>query len=190
MRFEMAVSSFLVALPAMVSATTLSASMTVDNTFAAYVSTSATSVGAPFLSGANWPSTFVGSTTLTPLVDNYLHVRATDQGRPEMFIGRFTLSDANFEFVNATQTLHTVASDWTVSHTGFGVTPVAPLDIGPNGMSPWGNFPAMTSNARFLWHPTYQSTVYFTATIRALVVPEPTVLGLLAGTGLMMLRRR
>lgn len=190
MRAAFAASALILSIPGLASATTLSASMTVDNTFDAYVSTSPTSVGTPFLSGANWQNTFTGSTSLTPFVDNYLHVRATDEGRPEMFIGAFTLSDGDFEFVNSTQTLYTVVSDWSVSHSGFGVNPVAPLDIGANGIGPWGSFPAMTANARFLWHPDFQSTVYFTAVIRAVVVPEPTVISAIAASGLVLLRRR
>lgn len=166
---------------------TLSAWMTADNAFNASISTDPTAAGSTFLSGTNWPTTYNGSVVLPGPGTYYLQVRAQDAGRPEMLLGRFTLDNALATFGNGTQTLLTGAAHWTVSHTGFGVAPTVPVVYGPNGMSPWGNFPAMGS-AQFIWHPVYQSTVYFTTQIT--VVPAPTSLALLGIAALGLRRRR
>jgi hypothetical protein len=169
-----------------VGAPTLNATMTVDNQFVASVSTSPTAPGTTFLTGNSWPTTSVGSFVFPGTGTYYLHVLATDLGRPEMFIGLFTITDPQGStFANGGTQLVTNTTHWTVSNTSFGVNAVAPLDLGANGTSPWGNFSAMTSSARFLWAPTYTSTVYFTTVIN--VVPTPTVtaglaIGLLAST--------
>lgn len=154
---------------------TLNATMTVDNLFSASVSSSATSQGAVFLSGANWPTTFVGSTMISVPGVYYLHVVGQDQGGPEMFIGEFSLVGSggwSGTFLsNASTSVVTNTSDWVVSSTGFGVSTVAPADLGPNGTSPWGNFGAISSSARFIWHPSASDFAYFTAAIE--VIPAP-----------------
>jgi hypothetical protein len=167
---------------------TLNASMTVDNLFTASISTDPTMEGTSFLSGANWPQTFTGSTTLTDPGTYYLHITAVDQGPPAMFIGLFTLDSVNATFSNGTQSLVTNTADWTVSATGYGDPGVTPLDIGPNGIGPWGNFPGMGPDAHFIWHPNLPLTAYFTAVIT--VVPAPATFLPLASIGLLALRRR
>ena len=179
------------------SATLLSGLMNVDNLFTAYLSTNDTLLGTPIGSGTNWPTTYSVGGPLTGGVPNYLHVLATDQGGPRMFIGQFSLSDTGFSFSNGTQGLLTNASNWQVSNTGFGVSYVPVSDEGPNGCCAWGNIPAVDANARFIWGDLATSVVYFSTTITpnrvgGNPIPEPGSL-LLLGTGLLSLagvRRR
>ena len=123
------------------SATSLSAILTSDNAFTAYVSTDDSVEGTEFASGHNWPQQFTGSIELTPGVTNYLHIKAFNDGGPSMFIGSFTLSDSNARFANGTQSLVTNTTEWQGNLTGFGGAYTAPVDLGGDGTSPWGNFP-------------------------------------------------
>lgn len=171
---------------------TLNATMTVDNVFSASVSTSPTGQGAVFLSGANWPTTFVGSTMINAPGVYYLHVVGQDQGGPEMFIGEFSLVGSggwSGTFLsNAAASVITNTSDWAVSSTGFGVSTVAPTDLGPNGTGPWGNFGAISSSARFIWHPSASSFAYFTTKFE--VVPVPGTAAAMLMLPLALRRRR
>ncbi len=168
----------------------LDAFINVDNAFTAFVSTDDTQNGTQFLSGNNWPQTFVGSFQLPGPGVYYLHVLAEDFGSPEMFIGRFELNSPLATFSNNTQTLLTNTTDWLVSDTGFGANYVAPRDIGPNGTGPWGNFALLDPAARFLWHPgTPRPTpVYFST--RIVVVPAPGALAMALFGGALLARRR
>lgn len=180
-----------VALAGAASAQQLTAYMTVDNEFVAYVSTDDTINGTQFLTGNNWPSTHIGNYVFPGPGTYYLHVFARDLGRPEMFIGRFELDSPFATFVNNSQTLVTNSTDWLVSSTGFGSNYVAPLDIGANGIGPWGFFPQMTASARFIWHSAtpVPNPVYFSTKIE--VVPTPGTMALaLMGAGLLARRRR
>ncbi len=95
------------------SATTISGSMTADDSFTAYLSTSDASLGTPIASGSNWGFAYSFSTvSLTPGQNYYLHIEAYDAAPPGGFIGSFTLSDSGFAFVNGSQTLDTNTTDW------------------------------------------------------------------------------
>ena len=72
-------------------------------------------------------------------------------GPPSAFIGDFTLSSTNFWFANMTQSLVTNATDWTVSPTGFNVSPGTPADFGANGVGPWGTRPGISASAHWIW---------------------------------------
>lgn len=160
---------------------------TADNGFAASISTSPTLAGTPWFSGDSWPTTFTNSIVLTEAGTYYLHVRAQDFGRPEMFIGRFTLSGPDATFANGTQVLVTNTADWVVSTTGFGVNTTAPTFLGDNGAGPWGSFPSMP-DAAFIWAPQYdQGIAYFSAQFT--IVPAPGALAL-GGIGLIAVGRR
>lgn len=174
-------------------ATDLSFAGTADDGFIAYVSTSSNSVGASFLSGVSWSTTFTGNVTLTPGVTNYLHIDAFDTaGAPSMFIAELNLSDANFFFDNATQTALTGDAGWTVSLAGFGGTPSVITDLGPNGTSPWGTRPGIASGASYLWTTDGAVTDhrFFTIAINTTTVPEPASIAAVLGGALVLLRRR
>jgi hypothetical protein len=167
---------------------TLSGVATVDNVFQAFVSTSPTDPGpTPWLTGNNWPTPSSGSIDITAAGTYYLHVFAQDLGRPEMFLGRFTLSSTDGVFSNGTQTLLTNTTDWVVSNVGFGVSTTAPLALGPNGTGPWGLFVDMPG-ADFIWAPEYANGIAYFST-QFTVVPAPGAAAIVAG-GLLMLGRR
>lgn len=168
----------------------LNATMTVDNQFTAYLSTSPTMEGTAFMTGTSWPTTYTGLIDINAPGTYYLHVFAEDLGQPAMFIGLFSLSSANATFANGTQSLLTDGSqsDWTASIIGFGGASAGLVDLGPNGTSPWGNFAAM-GNARFMWAAGNPTSVYFSTKIT--VVPAPGIASvLLAGVTLAARRRR
>lgn len=164
----------------------LAGSATADNLFRASISTSATTAGDFWFGGNSWPSTFTSSTEITAPGTYYLHVFAQDQGRPEMFIGRFTLTGQS-AFANGTQELLTNATDWVVSNTGFGENTAAPIVLGPNGSGPWGTFTEMPG-ANFIWAPEYANGLaFFTASFTVIPTPATAAAGLL---GLVALRRK
>ncbi len=167
---------------------TLHATMTADNLFTASISTSPDVAGTSFLSGANWQQMFNGSVILPDAGTYYLNITATDQGAPMMLIGLFTLDSTDASFQNDGQSLVTNAVDWTSSATGFADPGVAPTDIGPNGTGPWGTAVGVGPDARYIWHPGFPATAYFTTVIT--VVPAPAALVPVASIGLLALRRR
>lgn len=178
------------------SATTLSVNMTVDDTFNTYISTSDAVLGTLIGSGTFWGTTESFSSLLTPAVTNYIHVVAVDNAPPAMFIGDFSLSDTGFMFANGTQLLVTDTANWGVSSSGFGGAYSTPLDLGPQGTSPWGTFAGINSGARYIWSETPacgDCTRYFSAAITptaAAGVPEPTTFALfIAGLALIILRQ-
>lgn len=180
-----------VAVPFSVNATMLTATMTVDNQYTVYISTNDSIAGTAFGSNSNWPTAATHTTALTNGVTNYLHIFAEDVGSPEMFIGQFSLDDAQFAFVNGAQSLLTNTSDWSGSKTGFGVGYGPLVDLGPDGTSPWGNFAAINDNARFIWSAdrsictqTGTDCTYFSTAIRFIgggsgSVPEPGTISLI-----------
>jgi hypothetical protein len=178
-------------------ATTLSGNLTADNLFDAYISTDDSVLGTLITSGNNWPTTvsFSGQ-GLTSGVTNYLHIVATDQGKPDMFIGSFSLSDSLFKFANGTQSLVTNATNWR-SDTGGGAwfAPTGtPVDIGPNGTSPWGSF-ALMAGADFIWAAGDPTQSFFSTTITSVAatpIPAalPFFLSALGGLGLLAHKKR
>lgn len=169
---------------------TLNASIAVDDQFIAYVSTSPTLAGTPFLQGTSWTVTYQGSHTITQTGLYYLHVLADNvNGGPSMFIGEFTLTNFTNNFVanfqNASTTLLTNPNDWQVSSAGFGLGPTTPVDLGPNGSGPWGMRPFIDPNARHLWEGSGGQFAYFTTLIEVTQVPAPAALGLFGLAGVM-----
>ena len=176
------------------SATTLSANMTVDNAFFAYISTDDSVLGTLVGSGNDWPTTFSFSSALTPGVTNYLHIEAINYGGPNGFIGDFHLSDSNFYFGNSTQTLLTGTDNWFGGYNNDNSSVVPQpwvqvfggnTDLGVNGVGPWGFRNGIDGNAHWIWPNDNQSsgcgfcTVDFSTPIYA-AVPEPGSLGLIA----------
>ena len=182
-----------VSLGGVAAATDLTGTLTVDNDFTAYLSTSDSVLGTQIASGNNWGSPQSFSVSLTPGTTYFLHVVGFNEGGPDMFIGSFGLSDSNFSFSNGTQSLDTNTTDWKGNLTGFGNATSTPLDYGPSGTSPWGNFTGINSTAHFIWMDGTNAVDvnnFFTTKITANAVPEPGSMAALAFGGLGLLARR
>lgn len=156
---------------------TLTGTMTVDNEFTWYISTDDNVQGTVVTSGTNWNSSYSGSVNLAAGQTYYIHIKATDQGGPEFFLGNFALT-GGFQFGNGTQTLRTNVSDWKVSSTGWG-NYVSPYFVGDAGnQSPWNGATAGYSPAQLIWEGTWNTTggetKYFTAPIYP-VIPGSNV---------------
>ncbi len=152
----------------------LSALMVADDTFVASISTDPNAAGSIFLSATNFfLGPFSGSTTLPGPGTYYLQIRAENFGNQRMMSGLFTLDNPLATFANGSSSLLSGISSWTVSDTGFGISPAAPVVV-PNG---WGVYPGLES-ASYIWHSSPASVAYFTAEIT--VVPAPASLALLS----------
>lgn len=164
-----------------------------DDTFTAFVSTSPTVAGTQFANQTNtWQSgTVTGTINLTPNVTNYVNISARDVfGAPSMFIASLSLSDAQFQFNDASQFIVTDDnSNWTASIVGFGGTPTSITDIGPNGQGPWGNFGTLPASARQIWTPgSVNATRFFQVAVTP--VPEPATMLAFAGLAAIAAKRR
>ncbi|MES2559229.1 MAG: HYR domain-containing protein [Bacteroidota bacterium] len=145
----------------------LTVKTTVDNQYWAYISTNDNVQGTFVGSGNNWPTLTTYTANLVAGQTYYLHVLAEDIGGPEMMIGDFAVT-GDFKFINGAQTMSTTAANWKVSSTGWS-NYVAAQDVGPNGTSPWGNYPGVSAAARFIWRTPLNTTggdlAYFTTPI-------------------------
>lgn len=190
-----------------VQAQSLSGTLTVDNYFTAYLSTSATALGTVLVNGNNWPSTYaINNVALSTGQDYYLHIAAGDYGVISGFLGSFSLAGSGFQFANGQQTLNTNTTNWTASLGGslpasngpqvappvsfttpVGQTSATLRSQGVNGVSPWGPFPQISSSAQWIW--TQDNCVncgrYFTTRITS-TVPEPGTFALM-GSGVFAL---
>jgi hypothetical protein len=145
----------------------LTAKMTADNQYTAYLSTNDNVQGTLFGTGTDWGTLYTHTTNLVAGQTYYLHVLAEDVGSIEMFIGDFTVT-GDFRFANGLQTLSTNAVNWQVSNTGWSGY-VAPYDIGLNGISPWGS-KALSANAHYIWRTPFNTPgggdqAYFTTPV-------------------------
>ncbi|MGI9319901.1 MAG: IPTL-CTERM sorting domain-containing protein [Thiogranum sp.] len=131
---------------AAVAQTTLGFDTTADDQFELWVSTAADNTGgSSIITGNDWQTAYTAaSVALAPGVVNYIHVRAVnagdpnDAGNPGAFIGDFTLSGNQFEFLNSTQSLLTDSANWTVNLVGFGdASAVFPTPLGVRDSEPW-----------------------------------------------------
>lgn len=174
---------------------TLDGKFNVDNIFQAYVSDSAVTLGTQFAQSAgSWQNMDVGSFNFTQAGTYYLHVVATDQGPPAMFVGEFTLTDgsATATFVNGTQKLYTNTTDWTAKLNSLDGAATGIADFGAvGGGQVWDGSvkPNYTANSHYIWHTSTagEATVVFTTVIT--VVPAPSTMGL-ATLGLLAAGRR
>ncbi len=168
----------------------LSGALMVDNSFRAYISTSATQNGVQIAQGNNWGTTYsFADVALASGQDYWLHVTGVDVGVIASFMGSFTLSGNGFAFSNGLQSLTTNTEDWLASSQGFGIGEATPMSWGQNGTSPWGMRPNLPTDADFIWSAdrcTYCTRYFSTSIASTVVVPEPGAVALMAA-GLLML---
>jgi hypothetical protein len=191
----------LLAVAAAASATTISGTLTVDNQFNLYLSTSPNVVGTLLASGTNWQAAeSFTSSALTPYTTYYLQIDATnlmDGNCVERVcsvyqwggvLGSFSLNGPLFQFANGGQSLNTNTTDWTYTNTGFSALGSAPGGYGTNGVSPWGTIAGVDSGAQWVWDANsynYGPELFFETKLTALT-PEPASL-ILMGAGLVAL---
>src|SRR4051812_45016417 len=162
-------------------ATTLSAGLTADNEFTAYLSTSDAALGSPLVTGTYWGTEYYFNTTLVAGNTYYLHIVADNfgqpnnpPGNPDGFIGRFSLSDAGFQFANGTQTLVTDLLNWRSADANGsswfapGGLPVLRCGNGAICGFGWPGYPDMGA-ALWIWaNPDTTGVAYFSSTITPL----------------------
>jgi hypothetical protein len=172
------------------SATVLTSSLSVDNGFQVYISTSDAATGTQFGAGNDWTTTYTSSTSLNAGTDYYLHIFGYDQGGLAGLLGQFSLTGTDHAFANSTTSLLTNMSDWQGNTTGFGAPYTALSNLGGNGVGPWGSRPGISNAATWIWvgDANNNDAAYFSTKISATAaandVPEPASAALL-GLGLL-----
>jgi hypothetical protein len=184
----------------------LTGTMTADNAFFAYISSSPNTLGTLIGSGNSWPSSFsLAPTTLTGGTE-YLNIEAINYGGPGGMSAVLSLSGTGAHFANGTQTLTTDPSNlayWSGLYNGnnSAVTPQtwvpATGTVLHDTSFGWGN---IVGTPNWIWpsDPNSSSssssvcancTVDFTTSITA--VPEPSNWALpLSGVGVIGLSIR
>ncbi len=162
-------------------ASLLTGGLNVDNAFHAYISTDDNVQGVLIGSGTNWPTTSGVNASLTAGQDYFLHIDARDYiNGLSAFLGDFTLSGSDHLFSNGSNFVTTNTIDWLVSTTGWSGYG-AVVDKGHNGISPWGVRHEIDSSAHWIWSndQSVGNHAYFTLSINAVDVPEPSILALM-----------
>jgi hypothetical protein len=185
-----------------VNAATLTGDITADNEFQVYISTNPNTLGTEIGSGANWQQAFPISAALTPGQTYYLQVIADNFGgpattdNPDALLASLSVTGATF--ANGSTTLVTDTTDWTASPNGVEQLPSSnpswtnptgtPVSEGTNGGSNiWtsvngGPISGIPTNAQWIWSSTDPSgEAFFSTTITASAVPEPSAWLLLVG---------
>jgi PEP-CTERM motif len=167
------------------SANVLTASISMDNGYSAYLSTSDNTTGTLFGAHNDWMTTYTDTITLNAGTDYYLHIAAYDEDWLAGFLGQFSLSGTEHLFSNASTTLVTNTTDWVGNGTGFNGSYGELSDLGHNGIWPWFSKPDIDETARWIWYGDSDNNnySYFSTKISAVSTPEPTTLALL-GLGL------
>lgn len=180
-------------------ATTLTSSISMDNGYVAYLSTSDTVAGTQFGANNNWYTAYTDSTTLDLGTSYFLHIYGYDQGGLAGFLGQFSLSGTDHKFVNGTTDLLTNTNDWTGNNTGWADPKTSTTNLGTYGVGPWNNQvigSSIDDSATWIWagDATNNDAAYFSTKILATnsPVPEPSSLILIGGglAGLAIWRKR
>jgi len=164
------------------SASVLTGSLNVDNTFSAYLSTDDNVQGSLLVSGNNWTVTDSFSTNLTAGTDYYLHVKAQDLGFIAGFLGDFSIDTNDHVFNNGLAQLLTNNVDWNVSTTGWSNYTTASTSLlgnSYNGLAPWGLISGVDVNADWIWSSESYTDLnaYFSTTITSVTaVPAPSTI--------------
>jgi hypothetical protein len=165
--------------PVAANADTLTLTVTADNAYALYLSTSDLTLGTA-IPGANnyggpagqWSTSTTYTVNLTAPA-YYLHVVGSNYtpqnglwsdpgtpngggGNPDGFIGSFSISgSSNYTFGNGTAALDTNTANWTgiaASDNTSWTTPVSAVQsYGTNGVAPWGTVSGISSTAEWIW---------------------------------------
>ena len=170
-------------------ATVLSGTLTTDNGFFAYLSTSDSTLGSDFLASSTyWPTAVSFSKVLPAAPVLYLHIEGIQTGIVEMITGQFSLSGTKYEFANGTQSLLTNTTDWKGSYVNGSktftiqpwVTPTgAVLSYGLNVNSTplWHHIAGISSAAEDIWPVDnagcQKCTVDISTPIYLTPLPEP-----------------
>lgn len=171
-------------------ATTLTSTISMDNGYAAYLSTSDAVQGIQFGAANNWGVSYTDTMTLAAGTDYFLHIYGYDQGWIAGFLGQFSLSGSDHVFANSTTSLLSGTANWHGNNTGWGAPDGALVDLGANGVWPWGARPGISGSARWIWSGNAETndSAYFSTKIAAVSapVPEPeTYAMLLVGLAMM-----
>lgn len=136
-------------------ATSISGTLTADNAFYVYISTSDTTLGMLLSSGTlNANSTF--NAALSPGT-NYLHIEAINTFYEAGLLGEFSLTGTGAHFMNGSQTLFTDTADWLGGFNDGNSDLSSPQPwVVPNGavisfgtVGVWGNF--INPSAVWIW---------------------------------------
>ncbi len=159
-------------------AVVLTSSMTVDNGFSLYISSSANTLGTLILSGGNWAVDYTTPYSLTANGTYYLHIDANNTGGPGGFLGQFNLSGTGATFSNGGTQLLTDTTNWQVSQTTFSsYAPYTPTSWGANGVSPWGAISGISTSSLWIWdsNSSYMATDLYFSSSFTVAVPEPAL---------------
>lgn len=157
--------------------TSVVANLTADNHYGLYhgdaAATNLTFVGRNEVGYYGDPGSYNWSLaetwTFQAAAGDYLYVLVWDDGGPQSWIGQFDVGGVSL-FSNTSQWQYTVASGANPGETGAvplladvmgeiaTATWSAPLAAAPNGASPWGSIPGISTAAQFIWPDTLDPT--------------------------------